>query len=91
MHYLSRELEARQWWCTPLIPEFRRQRQGDLCEFEASLGYRRGELEQGTELHLSSVRQKHRCVETQPHCCSVHICGSLQATWVFDIKFQISF
>jgi hypothetical protein len=27
------------WPCTPLIPELRRQRQKDLCEFEASLLY----------------------------------------------------
>ena len=25
------------WWCTPLIPALRRQRQGNLCEFEVSL------------------------------------------------------
>lgn len=26
-------------WITPLIPGFRRQKQDDLCEFEASLGH----------------------------------------------------
>lgn len=30
---------ARVWWCMPLIPEFGRQRQVDLWEFEASLVY----------------------------------------------------
>jgi hypothetical protein len=25
------------WWCTHLIPKLGRQRQVDLCEFEASL------------------------------------------------------
>ena len=30
-------LLARQWWHTPLIPTFGRQRQVDLCEFETSL------------------------------------------------------
>ena len=28
------------WGCTPLIPALGRQRQADLCEFEASLVYR---------------------------------------------------
>jgi len=28
------------WWPTPLIPELRRQRQAELCEFKASLVYR---------------------------------------------------
>ena len=28
------------WWRTPLIPALGRQRQEDLCEFEASLVYR---------------------------------------------------
>jgi hypothetical protein len=31
---------AGQWWHTPLIPAHGRQRQGELCEFEASLVYR---------------------------------------------------
>jgi hypothetical protein len=27
------------WWCTPLIPALRRQRQAELCEVEFSLVY----------------------------------------------------
>ena len=35
-----RALEARQWYCTPLIQALRRQRQADLSKLEASLVYR---------------------------------------------------
>jgi hypothetical protein len=27
------------WWCTPLIPALKRQRQAGVCEFEVSLVY----------------------------------------------------
>ena len=30
-------MEARRWWCMPLIPALRRKRQEEFCEFEASL------------------------------------------------------
>jgi hypothetical protein len=30
---------ARWWWFFPLIPTLRKQKQVDLCEFEASLIY----------------------------------------------------
>ena len=33
--------KARQWWHTALIPALGRQRQMDLCEFKATLGYTR--------------------------------------------------
>ena len=33
-------LLARWWWHLPSITAFQRQRQTDLCEFEASLVYR---------------------------------------------------
>ena len=33
-------IKARWWWCTPLIPALGKQRQVDLCVFEASLVYR---------------------------------------------------
>ena len=31
-----RELSARQWWCTSLMPALGKQRQADLCELKAS-------------------------------------------------------
>ena len=34
---LLRMMLAGQWWHTPLIPALGRQRQEDLCEFEANL------------------------------------------------------
>ena len=41
---LKNKALAGQWWPTPLIPAFRRQRQGNLCEFQASLVYRVSEF-----------------------------------------------
>jgi hypothetical protein len=47
MKHMCREIscsrtkeDARKWWCAPLIPARRKQRQEDLCEFEASLVYK---------------------------------------------------
>jgi hypothetical protein len=27
------------WWCAPLIPALRRQKQADLCEFKTTMDY----------------------------------------------------
>jgi hypothetical protein len=35
----KRHRQSQPWWHVPLIPALRRQRQEDLCEFEASLVY----------------------------------------------------
>ena len=40
MFYNKRVWAAGQWWRMPLIPALGRQRQADLCEFEANLVYR---------------------------------------------------
>jgi hypothetical protein len=37
--YYKVNINARQWWNTPLIPALGGQRQVDLCEFENSLVY----------------------------------------------------
>jgi hypothetical protein len=34
------QLNMQAWWSTSVIPAFRRQRQVDLCELEASLVYK---------------------------------------------------
>ena len=36
---LSKRIKCQAWECTPLIPTFGRQRQADVCEFEARLVY----------------------------------------------------
>jgi hypothetical protein len=45
---------ARQWWCMPLIPALRRQRQrqADLWEFEVSLVNR---ISEQPELHQKTL------------------------------------
>jgi hypothetical protein len=40
LNYIRIQCLAAQWWHKPLIPALGRQRQSDLCEFEASLVYR---------------------------------------------------
>jgi hypothetical protein len=37
---IESQQEGQAEWCTPLMPAVRKQRQGDLCEFEALLVYR---------------------------------------------------
>ena len=37
---LKTHFQGQAWWCTLLIPALRRQRQVDLCKFEASLIYK---------------------------------------------------
>ena len=38
--HLKKEFRAGRWWGMPLIPALGRERQADLCEFEASLVYK---------------------------------------------------
>jgi hypothetical protein len=38
-HKQRKNICARQWWCTPLIPALRRQKLEDLCEFKVIWGY----------------------------------------------------
>lgn len=39
-HTLKNNNYAKWWWCMPLIPTLRRERQVGLCDLEASLVYR---------------------------------------------------
>ena len=48
----------RQWWCMPLIPALGREKQVDLCEFEASLVYR-------TSSRTGSKATEKPCLEKQ--------------------------
>ena len=55
--FIKKTSEARQWWCTPLIPALRKLRQVNLCEIEASLVYK---------ANSSTARATHRepCLKT---------------------------
>ena len=58
------EGRAGQWWFKPLIPKLKRQRQVDLCEFEASLVYksssRTARATQGNSVSEKKKRKKER-------------------------------
>ena len=49
---------AGQWWCTPLIPALRRQRQADLSVFEASLVHKMDSRTSRTVTQRNPVSQK---------------------------------
>jgi hypothetical protein len=58
------------WWCTPLNPALRRQRQADLCEFEASLVYK-SSSGQSELLHRKTLSQK----TNNKIKYSINVCG----------------
>ena len=55
-----KQSSAGQWWCTPLIPTFKRQRQTDYCEFKASLVYKVNSKTSGTVCQRNSVLKKNQ-------------------------------
>ena len=57
------------WWCTPLIPALRRQRQVDLCEFEASLVYR-ARSRAVTQRNPVSKKKKNRFLGVMAQSCN---------------------
>jgi hypothetical protein len=86
------------WWCTPLIPALRRQRQVYLCEFEASLIYRVSSRTVSA-IQRNSVSDKkdyvHRiylfkiyfmCLDVLPWLSVYHMCAvPMEARRVLDL------
>jgi hypothetical protein len=53
-------LPARQWWCTPLIPALRKQRQSDLSDFKASLVHTEKPCLNKLPLQEKKIIKKHK-------------------------------
>ena len=58
--HLVNKRSSSQWWCAPLIPALRRQRQVNLCEFEASLVYRTSSRTAKTVTQRNPVSKERR-------------------------------
>lgn len=54
---------AARWWRTPLNPALRTQRQGDVCEFKASLVYIVSS--RPSRLHTKTLSMKQKKAEPQ--------------------------
>ena len=65
MSSLKFSIPARRWWCTPLIPAFRRQRQVDICEFEANLVYK-SQFQDRLQSHRETLSQKTKKIFSIP-------------------------
>ena len=53
------------WWCCPLIPAVRRQKQVDFCEFKASLVYKVSPGEAGLVILKTLVLKKQNKTKQQ--------------------------
>lgn len=74
------QLEARQWWCMPLIPVFRKKRLVDICEFEASLVYKgRSSIARATQRNpvlkkpKTKQKEKHKKKQFEKTCFSLFL------------------
>lgn len=59
---------TRVWWLTPLVPDLRRQRQAELCEFKVSLAYTMSSRTARTHRLLSLSK----IIITHEMHCTVH-------------------
>ena len=60
---------SRTWWHRSLVPALRRQRQTDLCEFEASLAYKVSSRTARTVTQKNLVSKKKKIKEVEKKKC----------------------
>jgi len=60
LHYWKVRWHSQAWWPMCLIPALRRQRQEDLCEFEASLNINESRTARVTQRNSTSKKKKNQ-------------------------------
>ena len=56
---------CKPWWCTPLIPGLRRQRQADQFKFEASLIYKVSSTKSDLQSDIQGYTEKSHLEKTK--------------------------